>query len=331
MDGLERNESTGASFAYRAEGGAPWHLLGVPMAGHQTAEAILTAASANYHVSVEQTYVLDKMGRPVAVDGQYATVRTNPHTNQLQPLGAVKSRYTVLQNIDTVERILAILGAARGHATLDTAGVLFDGRQFFATIDLGTMIIDPAGVNDSIGRYLVVRTSHDGTTPLTYACTDIRAVCHNTVVAGLATASRVFKAKHTPNVDDRLEEAMEVLSLSNTWASEFQKMAQEMLAIPMTPARFDRVINSVVEEASTQRKKVNRDQTVEAMKAIYVSDKNSGLVGDNGWAAWNAIVEYYDHYRPARDARERALTSMDDASWVTRRKIVAQNAVLALA
>ena len=331
MDGLERNETSGASFAYNSETGAPWHELGTSMVGHQTPAAMLSAAYADYQVSLEPMYVKSPDGRLVTVAGQYATTRTNPHTGAFEALGTVKSRYTVLQNQEVIERALAVVGASKGDAVLDTAGVLFDGRQFFASIDLGTLVIDPGGVSDLISRYLLVKTGHDGNTPLTYANTDVRAVCNNTVVAGLAKATRVFKAKHTPNAHGRLEEAREVLNLSTAWADEFQAMASEMLAIRMTPGKLDRVIDSVVPLVDTSRRQVNRDEIVQTIKHIYESPKNVGHVGDNGWAAWNAIVEYYDHWRPARDKTERALTSMDESSWVTRKKITAQAAVLSLA
>lgn len=331
MDGLERNETSGASFAYNAETGAPWHRLGVPMAGHQTPDAMLKAAYADYRVSLEPMYVKSPDGRLVPVAGQFATARTNPHTGSFEALGTVKSRYTVLQNHEVIERALAVVGASRGDAVIDTAGVLFDGRQFFASIDLGTLVIDPGGVADSISRYLLVKTGHDGNTPLTYANTDVRAVCNNTVAAGLAKATRVFKAKHTPNAHGRLEEAREVLNLSTTWANEFQAMAMEMLSIKMTAGKLDRVIDSVIPPVDTARRQANRNETVEAIKHIYAGPKNAAFVGENGWAAWNAIVEYFDHYRPANDDTERALTSMDESSWVTRRKITAQSAVLSLA
>lgn len=331
MDGLERNEKSGASFAYNEQTGAPWHRLGVPMAGHQTAASMLQAAHANYQVSLEPMYVKSPDGRLVTVAGQYATARTNPHTGEFEALGTVKSRYTVLQNQEVIERALAVVGASKGDAVLDTAGVLFDGRQFFASIDLGTLVIDPGGVNDLVNRYLLVKTGHDGNTPLTYANTDVRAVCNNTVAAGLAKASRVFKAKHTPNAHGRLEEAREALNLSTAWANEFQAMAMEMLGINMTAGKLDRVIDSVIPPVDTARRQANRNEAVETIKHIYAGPKNVGYVGNNGWAAWNAIVEYFDHYRPANDDSERALTSMDDSSWVTRRKVTAQVAVLSLA
>lgn len=331
---LEINSKGEASFAYREEGGIPWHRLGTPMKGYQTMDDMLTAAYADYTVDLQPMFVLDpRTGEPVPVEGQYATARINPHTDAYQVIhGGHKGRYTVMQNRETLEAALAVVGASSGDAVIDTAGVLHDGAQFFATIELGSLFIDPLGPNDKIARYMVVRSSHDGTTPLTFSNTDIRAVCKNTVILGERQATRVFKAKHTPNMENRLLVASTALGISTAWAKEFMETANEMLSIPMTPGRFDKVIEAVmpVAEADTDRKKANRDDNVALLRAVYANDKNVGKVGANGWAAWNAIVEYYDHHRPGT-ADERALTSMDDTSWVTRKKAVAQRAVLALA
>lgn len=330
---LELNNNGEASFAYRKEGGAPWHGLGVAMVGHQTMDTMLAAAHADYEVSIVPTYIVSPTdGTLVPLDNTYSTARVNPITGEYQSLGTVKGRYTVMQNRETLERALAVVGASRGDAVFDTLGVLYDGRQFFATIDMGTLIIDPAGVADKVCRYLVVRSGHDGSTPLTFSNTDVRAVCKNTVIMAERSAHRVFRAKHTPNIESRLDEANAVLGLSSAWAKEFMTLANEMLSIPMTAGKFDRVIDSVfpADEATTDRKKANRDDIVGQMKMLYANDKNAGRVGDNGWAAWNTIVEYFDHHRGGTEV-ERALTSMDDASWVTRKKAVAQQRVLALA
>lgn len=331
---LERHRKEGsASFVYRKEGGIPWHRLGVAVDGHQPMEVMLQAAYANYEVEVVPVYVIDpRSGSLVEVERQFATARINPHTDEYQPLGTVKGRYTVLQNKSTLEHALDVIEASTDDAVFDTLGVLDDGRQFFATIDLGTLVIDPGGVEDKIGRFLVVRSSHDGSTALTFSNTDIRAVCKNTVILGERNAVRVFRTKHTPNIEERLSTAREVLKISTEWAKDFKVMADEMLAIDMTPGKFDKVINAVfpASEATTDKKLKNRSETVDLLKAIYASPTNAPRVGNNGWAAWNAVVEYFDHYRPGTP-EERALTSMDDGSWVTRKKVLAHRAVQTLA
>lgn len=327
---LERFEGK-TSFAYNKESGIPWHRTGQPMPGFQTADTMLATAFADYEVDVVPLYVQGPDGEYVEVETKKATARINPHTGEYQPLGVVGNRYVSVQNRDVLERALNVVGASKGDAVIDTLGVLDNGRRFFAAIDMGTLIIDPVGVNDKIERYLLAYTGHDGVVPVTYSNTPIRPVCQNTVIAALEDARSTFKAKHTRGYAVRIEEAQQVLRLSTEWAIEFKKTAEQMLAIPMTPGRLDRVIDAAfpAEKATTDRQEANRLEIVSTIKEIYVNPKNMPIVGNNGWAAWNSVVEYLDHHRDGTP-EERAVTSMDETSWVTKRKLVAQQAVLSL-
>jgi phage/plasmid-like protein (TIGR03299 family) len=331
-DRLERHEGK-TSFAYSDTGGVPWHRTGTSMDGLQSVDSMLTAAYADYDVEVVPVYVQAPDGETyVPVEAKKATARISPHTGEYEALAVVGNRYVPVQNREVLERAVAVVGASDGDAIIDTLGVLDGGRRFFSSIDLGSLVIDPRGAADKIARYLLVYNSHDGTTPITYANTDIRAVCANTVKMGLDSAQSTFKVKHYQGFSARMEEAQEVLRLSTEWAKEFKEMAERMMSIPMTPGRLDRVIDAAfpADKAVTDRQIANRSQIVSSIYGIYGSPKNALAVGTNGWAAWNSVVEYLDHHRDA-SPEERALTSMDDTSWVTKRKFAAQQAVLSLA
>jgi phage/plasmid-like protein (TIGR03299 family) len=239
----------------------------------------------------------------------------------------------VRQNREVMERALAVVGATGGDAVIDTCGVLRGGARFFSTIDLGTLVIDPMGVNDRIARYLVVSTGHDGVWPIRYANTDIRAVCQNTVIMGLRDAERTFTARHTRNVDTAIQDANEALRISVEWARSFQSMAERMLAIPVPlgSSSLDKVIDKVFvpKKDETDRQRRNRDEINQLVRGLYVNERNGKNYGYNGWSIYNSIVEYLDHYRDD-DKVAMAQASMDDNSWVTRKKIEAQHAVLAL-
>ena len=333
-------DRSGAMMAY-ADREIPWHRLGKPMRGLQTVDAMLAAARADFQVTLARVAAIDENGElmrnvdgsPVLLEDTRATVRNDVDGTKIG-LAAVGTRYSVHQNAEVTERALAIVGATRGDAVMDTVGVLANGREFFASIDLGTLVIDPTGVNDRIERYLLVRNGHNGKVPITYANTDIRAVCKNTVIMGVSGARRVFKARHTANADSVIEDAQHVLAISTEWAQMFRETAEKMLAIeiPRSSGKLDRVLSSIFPEApgESDRQKSNRIDVQEVVRTLYANEKNAGGYGHNGWSAYNAVVEYLDHFRDAKP-EERALTSMDDTSWVTKRKIIAQQAVLALA
>lgn len=296
---LEISGSGEASFAYRKEGGAPWHRLGVALSGYQTAPAILEAAKADYEVTLLPVKYVTPSGILMEMEDRHITARLNDDGGVV-PFEVVKDRYRIVQNSTVLEKALNVVGASAGDAIMDTAGVLKDGREFFATIDLGTLVLDPMGVADRIQRFLVVHTSHDGTTPITYANTDIRAVCANTVRMGLKSARSVVTARHTANYNRALEEANEVLQISRDWASEFSAKAERLLAAPMPASsnKIDSVLNGLWPErdADTDRKKVNRDETISMVRSLYGNAKNAGGYGYNGWSLLNAVGEYFDHH-----------------------------------
>lgn len=326
-----------ASMAY-ADREIPWHKLGTPMKGLQTAEAMLQAASADFDVVLTKVAAVDEDGNfirnsdgsPVIVEDSRATVRVN-NDGTFDGLATVGTRFVIQQNKECLDRALAIVGASKGDAIVDTCGVLNEGREFFACLDLGALIIDPNGINDKIERYLLVRNGHDGKTAITYANTSIRAVCKNTVIAGMSNASRVVTARHTRNADQVIEDAQNVLTISSAWASSFTEAANKMLAVPVPPGSrvLDKVINGVFpnRKDETERQRKNIENIHMTVRGLYLSDKNAGGYGFNGWSVYNAITEYLDHHRDAK-SYDRAIASMDNNSWVTRKKIDTQNLIL---
>lgn len=335
---IEINADGKARMAYA--GDIPWHKLGTPMGGLQTAEAMLEAAMADFDVVTtkvaavddEGNFILNPDGTPVLVEDSRATIRVNPD-GSFDGLSTVGTRYVPTQNKESLQRALDVVGASAGEAVVETCGVLREGKEFFASINLGSLVLDPTGVNDKIERYLLVRNGHDGKVPITYANTPIRSVCRNTVLMGLANARSIFTARHTRNQESAMEQAGEVLRISSDWARSFKETAEKMLSIPVPAGsrQFDKVFEAVFPNKSdfTKRQRENYDDLGMRVRGIYLSSKNAGGYGQNGWAAYNAIGEYLDHHRDA-GAEDRAVASMDQNSWVTKNKLKAQSAILSL-
>ena len=335
---IEINKDGRARMAY-SDRQVPWHRLGKPMVGLQTCEAMLAAAGADFDVVLAEVAVVDGDGQIlrnpdgsiVRVKNSRATVRVNDD-GSFDGLATVGTRFTVQQNQELMERALDIVGATDGDAVVDTCGVLDEGREFFASIDLGSLVIDPVGINDSIQRYLLVRNGHNGKTPITFANTSVRAVCKNTVIAGLSSARSTFTARHTRNADSAMEEARTILGLSIEWATAFTASANELLKVEMSATKIDKVLQNIypIKSDETERQKNNRDQIWSFVKGLYINSNNAGGYGNNGWSMLNAVGEYLDHYRDA-NAIDRANASMDSYSWVTKMKKQTEAYVLSLA
>ena len=135
---IEMSKTGKAKMAY-ADREIPWHRLGVPMKGLQTAEAMLAAAEADFDVVLAEVAAVDANGEIlrnpdgsiVKVKDSRATLRVNPD-GTFDGLSTVGTRFTIQQNREVMDRALDIVGASDGDAVVDTCGVLDEGREFFA-------------------------------------------------------------------------------------------------------------------------------------------------------------------------------------------------------
>jgi len=317
------------SFAYNGAEN-PWHRLGAKMEGLSTASEMLQAARADYTVVSSPVYTMTAQGM-AEIEGSFATVREVPEgvDPNMGVLGLVGGRYQIVQNEEVLKRALTIVGEdPERSAVVDTCGVLGRGEKFFAYVDLGTLTIDPEGVNDKITRGLGVLTSHDGTAAITYAMSNIRWVCQNTVNAGLANAERVFKARHTQNFEGALQDAQKVLGISLNWEKVFSVMAENMLRIndgaPSGAShdlmsKIERTLWPADDEPSNHSLTIaeNRQETLHGILSSATCGENFGY---NGWSVYNAFVEYADHCRPRMDEERLAVAAIEGATdgWKDR-------------
>ena len=321
----------------------PWHQLGTAVSPDDDLDTMMEQSRTNYTVQTRGLIAVGDDGEPLRnADGSYVyfdtkrgTVGTDPDGTMFG-LATVGLQYQVAQNRHNVEKGLTIVEAGLDKGVhIATLGAMDDGRKFFVSIDLGDAVVfERDGVADTVKRYLGIYSSHDGSVPSTFDLSGIRRVCRNTVNASLASASAKFKARHTKNgVDFSVEEARQILGLSEAWVEGVRQNAEKMGNIPVTQAEFDAVFFSMFPApADAQKQKraaENNDKLYMEMNAIYKNDRNAGSFGENGWSLYNAFTEYFDHHRDGT-ADERATTSMTLGSWVYKAKDKAQERILAL-
>lgn len=335
------------SLAYNVENGTPWHLLGTPFDGKQPLKVMLAEIGADFEayavpgladgnlgLTMSDRYIAICADRPLSEEDLARIRETDPEApdHATQIFAFMGTGYEIMQYERVAERAANVVGESSDSAIFDAMGLLYEGNQFFATLDLGELIIDPRGIRDVIERYLVIRSSHDGSYAVTYVCTNIRAVCRNTVDFAIKGARRALKARHTANVDKKLDkvEAQKALGLSTEWADAFKKTAEKMLAVPYTTDRFTKIIETVFPMPSsspTERQENNIKRARTAVRSTFENDRNAGSFGKSGWTMYNAIVEYLDHGRPGRP-ENRALASLTPGTVVDQKKTLAANLVL---
>ena len=289
-------DGTASMFSARV---TPWHQLGVVTADCVTAAEAMRLARLDWKVTKHpvQTVVVTEDGvSTIDVPGKYATVRTNPETGKLDPLGIVGEQYTVVQNLDNAEFLDALVGESGAH--FETAGSLKNGRRTFVSMKLPeTMLI---GGSDRVDLYLTATNTHDGTGSFTTLVSPVRVVCANTLDYALTRAVQKIQLRHSSGVLGRIQEARDTMKMTFAYVEEFQVMAEAMLAKTVDEIQFEQVVDGIwapTKEKSGLLTKGTTDRKL-ALKQLFTGAETNAFGRGTAWGALNAITEYTDWFAP---------------------------------
>ena len=326
-----------AEMAYR--GATPWHGLGTSADGLSFAEFRHAAG-----------FDLEIMGGPVqyAVGGETRTYRDRVvqyRGDNGMPLAVVSASFKTVQPAQIFDIFSEM--AEKNQATMETAGLLFDGRVYWALASIG---VDGwvADRRDTMKRYLRMTTSCDGTRRTSGDLVDVRTVCNNTLLAGDRGAVNRYRLSHRSQFVER--DAKTSLGLSQgrdefaETLAEFKRMA-ETKAAPVdsllktaelfTPKWADMDRDAKIKTIEKSTGPVARIGQLFLNRQAIGSDLDGTAGTAYGWL--NAVTEYVDHEGRARTAdrridsawfgdgakikeraREMALEMVDAAGTVTR-------------
>jgi phage/plasmid-like protein (TIGR03299 family) len=228
-------------------------------------------------------------------------LRDNPFDQGTDVLATVGERYHVLQNEDLFDFGDALLDGGRW----ETAGSIRQGRVVFGSLALEReTVLDPNGVSDVVKSYLLVNTSHDGSTAVQASVTPVRVVCQNTLNMALQGVKQSFKIRHTQTVGGKVAAAREALSLANQYLDEFDKEAKALIAKDITKAKFDAIVQAVYPRPEADAKGAVKkwENKVDLIEEIWTSDTNN-MIATTAWGAFNAMTERLDWFRKGRGER----------------------------
>jgi phage/plasmid-like protein (TIGR03299 family) len=145
--------------------------------------------------------------RAVGVPDHYAMVRRKVEIGitRLDTLGVVGAQYRVIQNIDAFRCFDPCV--ATGKVQYHTAGSLRGGRIVWVLARIsGSLQI---AKDDLVEKFILLSSSHDGSSPLTMAFTTVRVVCMNTLSMALkgATGDKRLNIRHTASAGARIEDS----------------------------------------------------------------------------------------------------------------------------
>jgi len=283
-------------------GEKPWHGLGTPLDESPTIEEALELAGMNWRVSKRSTYFDRFEGNEMSrkETGHFVTVRTDTG----EPLGNVGTKYEVLDNIDAFRPFEVI--ADYGY-TLETAGVIDMGKKVW--ILAKTPNTYKVG-DDDIMDYILMYTSHDGSSGSCFRDVNIRVVCNNTLTWALSSKTQnEYKLRHTSSIKGRVEELTKNLETREGNVALAIGDMNRMTEVDMTPEMLKLYIETVMPWLKNRHKESVPELGIfvrNRAKPVYekITDLFYNGAGNKGrtlWDAYNAITEYHDHAKNHKD------------------------------
>lgn len=301
-------------------GAAPWHQLGNQLLRNQPLEVWAEKAGMNW----------DIREAPVryATEGDGGGLQTFPEQKVLfrsdngHPLSVVGGRYQVVQPRAVLE-FYRDLTEISGYE-LETAGVLKDGKKFWALAKIGKEAALRGG--DVVKGYLLLATSCDGTLATTATPTTVRVVCNNTLSIALGETTCAVRVPHSTRFD---AQALKVrLGISVSRWDDFMYRMKELATRKVKShesTKFLRKVLGVPEGKSVDDQALLHERALKRVQELYEGHgRGADLSSAKGtaWGLLNAVTEYVDHERRARNAGYRL-----DSAWFGQGAAIKQRAL----
>lgn len=301
------SDGTTAFFSARQDA---WHKLGTVTTDCLTAAEVMQVAYlGGWDVRKEALRTVES-GAPVP--NRYATTRIHPKTAGREVLGTVGAAYQVVQNEQACELLDMIVDETGAH--YETAGSLRGGREVFVTMRLpDTMRIADV---DEVNLYLAMCTSHDASRLGRVLVSPTRVVCANTLRAAFADNVGEYTFRHSGDILGKLQDVRDALGLVPAYLDQFQEAAEKMIDQQLEWDQLQAISEQLWplgdddgETAYLKRMARERD-----LKQLFEEAPTQENIRGTALAGYNAIVEWLDHFQPARGDNHRAHKVLTDGA-----------------
>jgi phage/plasmid-like protein (TIGR03299 family) len=293
----------------------PWHGLGVITDDVLTAADAIKTAGLDWAVRKKQLFTADdapvppirvqaKNGKWVDVPAgefikaekvfdKFAVQRLSDGAHLGCGLGP---DYETFQNVEAFDLFDAVVDD--GSAKYETAGALFDGKVVFI---LARLDRDITVAGDKMVPYLLLLTSHDGSTALRMLTTPVRVVCANTMRMALGKHETSWSVRHTQNMKGRVQEVRNALQLSWKYYDEFEAEVERLMNQPVADKQVEDILGKVFPKKSAD---VLPEKAL-AVRGLYETAGTIGKFKGTGWGLLNAVNEWELWASPTRDEDKR--------------------------
>ena len=240
--------------------------------------------------SVESKPIFDEMGNP------YDKYKMNVRDVDNFPLGITTNSYRIVQNQEAFDFVNEL---ANDGFEFDRAGSFRDGRAIWLMGKLPQVQI----LGDDVDNNLVFVNSHDGSSGVKVMMTPVRVACYNMLNLALKRATRIWAAKHTRSIYNRIEEAKYTLGLANKYMQELDVEANILANKKVTEAQLEAIFDAMfpVDKNKDSERKINN---VAILKKNFFACYNEADIAQfkgTAWGAINAMADLVDHSAPNRN------------------------------
>ncbi|MYM88434.1 DUF932 domain-containing protein [Rugamonas sp. FT82W] len=292
-------------------GQEPWHGLGNQLSPHQPLEVWARQAGMNWSIeSGDIRYATSDEG--INSIHNYPDLRVLYRSDTKAPLSVVSKRFHVVQPREILEFYRDLTEA--GGFELETAGVLREGRKFWALAKTG----QSANLKgrDRVNGYLLLATACDGTLATTAKFTSVRVVCNNTLAIAVGHGGDAIKVPHRSQFNpDAIKRQLGIaISSWDGFMERMKALSECKVKDNAVDAFFQRVLTYPTSLALDSNTSFSpNDRAIKTVQQLFAGHgKGADLASASGtaWGLLNSVTEYVDHHRRARSVDHRL-----DAAW----------------
>ena len=273
-------------------GEVPWHGLGTCLDAPATAEEAITAAGLDYEVQLTPIATYDG----ITVEGRRAVVRYH----RQEVLGVVSDQYVPVQNRQAFGFLDSIV--AEGGLRYHTAGALGKGEKIWLLAKLPDQI-RVKNSEDTVDKFLLLSNAHDGSAALRVFFTPIRVVCANTLsLAHRRGEGQGVYVMHKGDLAAKIQEAQTVLGFAKVFYDDAEEKINRLASHYPTQAMLSAYFKAIYPDPEEGKDNTRAENVRQELTRLFEQGVGHDMpqISRTSWAAFNAVTEYVDHFRPTR-------------------------------
>lgn len=286
-----------------------WHGLGQLMTRGALVEEWQKQAGMDYEVQRGFVRFATERGQAAEDMGKIEDKVVLFRSDNKKPLGVVSASYKVVQPKEVLEFFRG--WADQGGLTIESAGVLFDGKRYFATAKISDAVdIGYGSHRDKVVPYVLLSTSADGSLATEGRVTGVRVVCDNTFQVARGTAA-CHRTTHRSKFE--ANDARKAVEAAHEEFGAFMLMARNLASIKVNAEKAQDLTLRLFKAGKKDDDAIRASAGYNRVLGLFGGDgKGSTLdsAWETGWGWFNAVTEYTDHHIRSQSDENRIASAL---------------------